>query len=572
MREFVARFRPLFVYAAGFSFVINLLLLVPSLYMLQVFDRVISSRSPETLVLLTLATAFALFIMMLLEFVRARLLAAAGLAIEKSLGPTVLEGLLKSATRLGGADYIHGLRDVAALRAFLAGPGIFSIFDSPWLPAYLAVIYLFHPLLGVTATIGAAILVGLAIANERLTRRPIEEMQAESRNAGRFIDAGLRNAEVVSALGIAGRVTQHWERRNDRVLNQQHRTSRVAGIVGGATKFFRQFLQIAMLGVGAYLVIAQNVTPGIMIAGTIILGRALAPVEQMIAGWKSLVEARAAYRRLQALLEREQSQAVSATDLPSPTGAIEVERLVFGARTAERPIIKGISFSVSPGEALAIIGPSASGKSTLARLLIGAWKALSGAVRLDGADISQWPRDRIGPFIGYLPQDVELFSGTVADNIARLGPADGDAVVNAAHRANAHEMILRLPQGYDTQIGEGGSALSAGQRQRIALARAVFGTPRLVVLDEPNANLDGEGELALVKTMQELKAEGVTQVLITHRPTLIGHADKVLVLQDGQIQYFGATSEVMKKLGKRRLPRGPLYAVDPAEAPTEGST
>jgi ATP-binding cassette subfamily C exporter for protease/lipase/ATP-binding cassette subfamily C protein EexD len=564
MREVLRRFRRFFAYAALFSFVVNVLLLAPVLYMLQVFDRVIASRSVETLVLLSVAVAIALAIMMALEFARAQLLAAAGVAIDRMLGPAVLEGLLRGAARLGGADYLHGMRDVASLRAFLSGPGIFAIFDAPWLPLFLILIYLFHPVLGVTAMLGALVLVSLALTNERLTRKPIEALQTDSRRVGRYIDSAVHNAEVISALGMGRSIASRWDKLNLEVLRGQRETSRTAGMMGGATRFARQVLQTAMLGVGAYLVIEQRVTPGVMIAATIILGRALAPVEMMIAGWKQLVEARAAYRRLDELLGREPAPQ-SGIELPPPQGAVAVERVVFTAPGLERPIIKGVSFQLRPGEALAILGPSAAGKSTLARLLVGVWRPTAGVVRLDGADVSQWPHEQLGPHIGYLPQDVELFAGTVAENIARLGEVASDAVIDAAVRANVHETILRLPQGYDTPIGEGGSALSAGQRQRIALARALYGAPRLVVLDEPNANLDGEGELALVRAMQGLREAGATQVIITHRPSLLTAVDTVLVLQDGAVQQFGPRDEVLLRL-RRAMGTGPLRAVDAGPA------
>jgi ATP-binding cassette subfamily C exporter for protease/lipase/ATP-binding cassette subfamily C protein EexD len=512
----------------------------------------------------------ALAVMMLLELARARLLAAAGLGMDRMLGPTVLGGLLRRATRLGGAEYLYGMRDVASLRAFLSGAGIFAIFDAPWLPLFLILIFLFHPVLGVTATVGATILVGLALANEKLTRKPIEDMQVNSRRAGHYIDSGVRNAEVVAALGMGSAVTARWEKLNVEVLGRQRETSRIAGVIGGLTRFVRQGLQVVMLGLGAYLVIEQQLTPGIMMAATIILGRALQPVEMMISGWKQLVEARAAYLRLDALLGRG-ATAGSPVALPAPKGAVAVERVLFAAKGAEKPIIKGVSFQLRAGEALAILGPSGAGKSTLARLLIGVWKPVAGTVRLDGADVSEWPREQLGPHIGYLPQDVELFAGTVAENIARMGEIDGEAVIDAAKRANAHEMILRLPHGYDTPVGESGTALSGGQRQRIALARALYGAPQFVVLDEPNANLDGEGELALVRTMQALKEAAVTQVIVTHRPSLLAAVDTVLVLQDGLAQHFGPRNEVLPRLS-RPGGAGPLRAVDGGAGVAEGGT
>jgi PrtD family type I secretion system ABC transporter len=551
MRELTARLRSFFVYAGVFSLAINLLLLAPTLYMLQVFDRVLTSRSQETLVVLSVATAVALFGMALLEALRSRLLAAAGASLDRRLGPQVLEGLLTQASRAGGTDYVHGLRDVGTLRSVLTGQGVLSLYDVPWLPLFLFVIFLFHPLLGIVAVAGALIMALLAIMNERLTREPLERAQAEQRRAGRLIDANLRNAEVTAALGMQPAVTRHWIALNDVALRSQTQAANLGGSFTAATKFMRQFIQIAMLAMGAWLVVDQHLTSGLMIAATILLGRALAPVESLIASWRGLVEARSAYARLSKLLAEESS--ATTTQLPAPRGALKVERAVFGVKGVERPVLRGVSFEIAAGETLGIIGPSASGKSTLARLLVGIWRPASGVVRLDGADVAAWPRSDLGPQIGYVPQDVELFGGTVAQNIARLGEPDAQKVVQAAQAAQVHELILRLPKGYDSEIGDGGSSLSPGQRQRIALARALYGSPRLVVLDEPNANLDREGDEALVAVLQRLKAEKVTVVLIAHRPSLLGSADKLLVLRDGAVDLFGSRNEVLSRVTRPAL-------------------
>ena len=542
MRDLVARFRPFFVYAGLFSLAINVLLLGPTLYMLQVFDRVITSRSQETLLALTVAAVAALGLMALLDMLRARLLAAAGIALDRMLGPRVLEGLL---SRLSGTEFANGLRDVNTLRGFLVGSGVLAIFDAPWLPFFLLIIFLFHPVLGVIAVIGAISMWLLAFLNERFARRPLERVQAEGRRASRFIDTSARNAEVIGALGMLPAVTRRWARFNDAVLREQVRASAIGGRFSGGTKFARQLIQTAMMAAGAYLVVEQHVSSGIMIAGTILLGRALAPVEMLVASWKSLVEARGAWKRLDELLTKN-PPAMPATDLPAPAGKLDVERVVFTLK--DRPIVRGASFSLAPAESLGIIGPSASGKSTLARLLVGVWKPGSGVVRLDGADVASWPREKLGPHLGYLPQDVELFTGTVAENIARLGEPDPAEVVRAAQRAHVHELILRLPKGYDSEIGENGQALSPGQRQRIALARALHGNPRFVVLDEPNANLDHDGEQALLRTLHGLKKEGITLVIIAHRPSLLGSVDKMLVLRDGMIEAFGPRSEIMSRV------------------------
>ena len=552
MRELVSPLKPFFLYAGLFSLAINVLLLVPPLYMLQVFDRVLASRSGETLVVLTVAAVVAVLGMALLDIVRARLLAAAGAALDRRLGPRVLDGLLAQTARLSGASYLNGVRDVKTLRSFLGGTGLMTLFDAPWLPFFLVVVFLFHPLLGAVALAGAAAMVLLAVLNERLTREPFERAQLQARRAGRFIDANVRNAEVVSVLGMLPAVRQRWVRLNDAALAEQARAGRRSSLLSGATKLVRQAIQLGMLAAGAYLVIAQHVSAGVMIAATILLGRALAPLETLVAGWRGLVEARSAWRRLgELLLDAETGE--PRIELPAPAGRVGVERATFAFN--DKPVLRSVSFQLEPGDALGLIGPSAAGKSTLARLVLGLWQPVSGVVRLDGADVAAWPRERLGPHIGYLPQDVELFGGTVAENIARLGEPDAAQVIRAAQRAHVHELILRLPNGYDTVIGErgtqisgeGGQALSPGQRQRIALARALYGNPRLVVLDEPNANLDQEGDEALVRCLQGLKQDGVTVVVIAHRPSLLQGMDKMLVLRQGAVERFGVRAEIMQR-------------------------
>jgi len=559
LRELISRFRPFFVYAALFSMFINILVLAPAAYMMQIFDRVMTGRSEETLVMLTLVAVPALMVMAVMESLRARLLIACGAAMDRKLGPRVLEGVLAQTARLSGAEYVNGMRDVSTLRSFLSGNGIFAMFDAPWLPFFLVLIFLFHPLLGSVATCGAVVMVTLAILNERTTRKPLEKVQAESRVASRMIDASVRNADVVSALGMVRAVNQRWAEKNEAVLRLQTRATAAGRTLSGLSKFTRQVIQIAMVGTGAWLVVDLNVTPGVMLATTLVLGRALGPVEALVANWKNMVEARAAWLRLDKLLAGS-PPVETGTELPAPRGEVSVERVVFGIRGADKPIIRGVSLRLPAGETLGIIGPSAAGKSTLARLLIGVWKPNSGVVRLDGADVAVWPRELLGPHIGYLPQDVELFSGTVAENIARLGEIDSEAVIRAAQRAHVHDLILRLPKGYDTEVGEGGATLSPGQRQRIGLARAVIGDPRLVLLDEPNANLDHDGEQALVQTMRELKAGGVTVLVITHRPSLLGSADKILVLRDGAVDMFGPRAEILQKVTRVAPPPLPPAA------------
>ncbi len=544
-----------FFLAAGlFSLVINLALLAPSLYMLQVFDRVLSTRSVETLVMLSLITGGALLLMFALDLARARLLVLLGALFERGVGRRTLELVLDSVATPGSQVHQHALRDVGALRAFLSGPGIVALFDAPWMPIYLVVIALFSPVLGVLALASAIILVVLTWINERTTRNSLEQAQQQMRDAGQFVDAVMRNTEVVHALGMAPAVARRWEGLSGALQTRQLGIQRIAGLVGSGTRFFRQSVQVVMMAAAAWLVIEQLATPGVMIAVTIILGRALAPVEQLVGQWKALVEARLAWRRLDGLLGRDAAQRFAA--LPEPSGAITVEGLTYVPPGAQKPIVQRVSVEIAAGEVLALIGPSGSGKSTLARLLLGVLPPSAGAVRLDGAALSQWDPDRLGRHLGYLPQDVALFNGTVADNIARLGEVHDEEVVLAAQRAQVHDLIVRLPKGYDTPVGEGGRFLSGGQRQRVGLARAFYGNPRIVVLDEPNAHLDTEGEQALARAIAEARARGTTVVLITQRTQILSVADRIMVMRDGMVERIGVRQDKAAEAAAAGAPAG----------------
>jgi len=521
MRSFLRKFLPFFVAAAVFSFFINMLLLAPSLYMLQTYDRVLGSRSIETLYMLTLILAVLLLSMSALEMVRSRLLVKANTAIDNLLAPYLLDKMIAGATSPEGNKYSYGLKDLSSLKGFLGGQGIFALFDAPWLPMYLLILYMMDPLLLIVAIIGAVLMLLLTVLTEYLSRKTLNDASNTSRLASNYVTAALRNAEAVNAMGMLSGLTRRWALLNGKTLDLQNKASNRAGAVSGVTKFVRQFLQSVMLGTGAYLVLQnKGFTPGLMIMGTIVLGKALAPIEHVIATWKGLIEARAAYGRLDDFIKT-QSQELPKMSLPAPTGQLLMEHVSFGIRSSNKVIIKDISFALAAGESLGIIGPSAAGKSSMARLITGVWKPISGKVRMDGADLATWPVEELGPHIGYLPQDVELFAGTIADNIARLGEPITDNIIAAAKLAGVHDMILRMPNGYDTQIGEGGAVLSGGQRQRIGLARALFGSPRLVVLDEPNASLDTDGEQALLQALLHLKQSQATAVVITHKMSLL---------------------------------------------------
>jgi PrtD family type I secretion system ABC transporter len=519
---------------------------MPAVYMMQVFDRVFASGSLETLAMLSALVALALVVAYSMDVARSRALVWAGSLLDRQLSAAALNVSLQRAAQPLRSRDPDTLRDCASLRSFLAGSGILALFDAPWVPLYLAAITLMHPLLGAASAAGAVLLFGLALVTDAMTRRAAETAQQQSRANQRHVQALLRHADAIAGMGMTTAAVEGWRVRHEALLDGHARLGGRSTRLAATARSARQALQAALLGIGAWLVVSEHASPGIMVAATILLGRALQPVEQLIAGWKSFVEARGAWRRLDQPGSAPAEHSTLA--LPAPRGRLEVERVVFSASAQRAPLIKGVSFSLDAGESLGLVGPSASGKTTLLRLVLGVWKPQSGTVRLDGADIAQWDRNALGKHVGYLPQDVELFAGTVAQNIARLGMVDDARVVEAARLAHAHEMILHLPQGYDTPVGDSGAMLSGGQRQRIALARALYGTPRLVVLDEPNANLDAEGEAALAAALVELKQRGSTVIVVSHRPALISQLDQLAVLKDGVLEAFGPAAAVGTRL------------------------
>jgi PrtD family type I secretion system ABC transporter len=440
----------------------------------------------------------------------------------------------------------QAIRDLDTVRQFLTGAGLFAFFDAPWLPIYLLAVYLIAPLLGVVSVVGGLLLFILAVLQELATRKTLADAGVASINANRTLENSLRNVEAITAMGMMPEMLSRWQERRQKTLVLQALASDRAGLIIALSKFVRIALQTAILGFGAYLVIHNEITGGLMIAGSIMMGKALQPIEIAVSGWKQLLEARSAYARLNSMLA-----AIPADkphmDLPVPLGMLELERVVAAPPGSNIPVIKGMGFRVAPGDILGIIGPSAAGKSSLARLIVGVWPANSGVVRLDGSDIQTWDKDRLGPHIGYLPQDIELFEGSIADNIARFGEVLSDAVIEAARLAGVHEMILQMPQGYDTLIGPGGMTLSGGQRQRVGLARALYRTPALIVLDEPNSNLDRDGEAALARTLAELKARKRTTLVITHRPNILASVDYIMVMSGGLAESFGPRDEVLGK-------------------------
>jgi PrtD family type I secretion system ABC transporter len=450
------------------------------------------------------------------------------------------------------------LRDMDMLRNFMSGTGLFAFFDAPWVPIFLGILFLFHPLIGVIAVIGGIILLGLAMLNELLSRKAYSEISSGTVEATNFAEASLRNSEAIKAMGMLGDIRKSWQDKHDRLKAAQSKSNEQSAIIMALAKYIRVTLQIGVMGTGAFFVISGHFTPGVMIASSILMGRALAPLEQSVGQWRGLGSARSAYARLQELLEKFPGQQ-EGMDLPTPLGELTIEKLVVAPPGVREPILKGVNAKLLPGETLGIFGPSGAGKSSLARILVGVWPARSGSVRLDDADVFTWNSEHMGQYIGYLPQDVELFDGTVSENIGRFSGADSESVIAAAEAAGVNEMILRLPEGYDTRIGEGGGGLSGGQRQRIALARALFGGPLLVVLDEPNSNLDADGEMALVTTIKKLKAQGTTVVVVAHRPNILAQLDKIMFLKGGVVEAFGPREQVMKKLmGSGGRPQGKL--------------
>lgn len=540
-------FRKSFYQLGAFSFVINLLGLMPSVYMLQVYDRVLASSNETTLLMLTLMTLGLYGLMELLELVRSTVLIRIGNKLDMMLNKRVFTASFERNLKRAGGNPSQAIHDLTNVRQFLTGNGLFAFFDAPWTPIYLLVCFLFHPSLGLTVLVGAILLFGLAYLTEISTRKPLADANQAAMASSAFANNNLRNAEVIEAMGMLPAIRERWFGYHRRILDNQTLASDRNARISVATKFIRISLQSLILGLGALLVIEGKLTPGMMIACSILMGKALQPVELAIGTWKQLLGVRTAYTRLDEML-KECPPRGAGMSLPAPAGQISVEGVIAVPPGGQHAVLRGLTFAVQPGDVVGVIGPSASGKSTLARLLVGVWPTQAGKVRLDGADIFQWNKDELGPWIGYLPQDIELFEGTIAENIARFGKIDSEQVIHAAQRAGVHDMILRFPQGYDTRLGLDGGMLSGGQKQRIGLARAIYGNPSVIVLDEPNSNLDDVGEAALVRTVQDLKARGKTVILITHRTSIINAVDKLLVVREGEMAAYGPRDQVLAHL------------------------
>jgi ATP-binding cassette subfamily C protein/ATP-binding cassette subfamily C protein EexD len=547
--------RHYFATALIFSLAINVLYLASPIYMLQVYDRVVSSASQVTLVMLTIILLVTLGALASLDSVRARILTRASIRLDKLMAGRVVAATMEGAAR-GGPARSQPLRDFDTFRQFITGSGIHAVFDLPWAPIYIGVIFILHPLLGSFALVSSIVLVLMAFWNEHRVKTPLSEATESAARNYTFTEMSLRNAEVVQAMGMMPGLLHRWSRDRNLVLERQSFASDRAATTSSLIRFLRLAMQSVILGLGAYLVIERVTTVGSMFAASILLGRALQPVEQIVGSWRNLTSARGAFRRVKELLAANPPRD-PALALPRPAGRLSVESLTYVVPGTNRPILRNVSFRIEPGDALGIIGPSGAGKSTLARQIVGILPPSAGAVRLDGADVSLWPRESLGRHIGYLPQDIELFADTVASNISRFRNDDDQEVIEAAQMAGVHDMILRLPAGYETQVGDGGAVLSGGYRQRIGLARAVYGNPSLIVLDEPSSNLDSDGDTALLSCIAELKKRGATVVMISHRPNTLGAVDKLLLLRDGVAEIFGPRDEVISRLSRP----APLQAV-----------
>lgn len=542
-----------FMAVGAFSMFINLLMLAPSLYMLQVYDRVIVSRSMDTLIMLTILIVFIFLVMGGLEVIRSMLLVRIGNNLDVLINERLYDAMFRKSLLTSGHQTAQPLDDLKNIRQFLSGNGLFAFFDAPWIPIYIIVLGLFNIWLGVFSVVAGLILLALAASNEYATRKPLANANSDHAKSQQIANSNLKNAEVLYAMGFLSGIRQRWRNYHYEYLLKQSQASDRAAVLSNISKASRMLFQSLILALGALLVIEGKLSPGMMIAGSILMGRALAPIDQMIGVWKGFVGVRSSNERLQRLLTEIPAEK-ERMPLPNPQGNLGIENIAAAPPGATAATIRGIDFSVAKGEHIGIVGPSASGKSTLARVLLGVWPTKVGKVRLDGVDIAQWSRNELGVHIGYLPQDIELFDGTISENIARFGEIDANKVVDAARRAGVHEMILKQSSGYDTIINSTGGVLSGGQRQRIGLARALYGNPKLIVLDEPNSNLDSRGEAALSQTLQLLKAEGTTLFVISHRTSILSNVDKLLVLMDGQTSMFGSREEVTNYLARKGQP------------------
>ncbi len=549
LREAIASLRPYFKQAALFSLFASLLVLAPSGYMLEVYDRVVNSRSHMTLAMLTLLVLFAYVVMEVLEWVRSEVMHEAGLAFDKRLSGRVFTAIFEANLKRLPGGTAQPMNDFRTVRDFLHAPVLLALMEAPVSLVFLVLIFMISPVLGWSAVVAAFVQTFVGWLNERSTQAPLLAANRSAIAAQQYADGTLRNAQVIEAMGMLRDIHGRWVDKQREFLGLQAKASDHAGFYQAISKFVQNVVASMLLGLGAWLLLRNELNGGAayMIVGSILGGRMLAPLIQLVAQWQAVINVRDAYSRLESLLAQVPRRPDS-MPLPAPQGHLLVEGLVAGAPGSTAPILKGVSFALQPGEVLAVVGPSASGKTTLARMLVGLWPAVNGKVRLDGADVHTWDKTELGPHVGYLPQGIELFDGSVAENIARFGELDQAQVEAAARSVGLHEFILTLPNGYDSSVGREGAMLSGGQRQRVGLARAIYGNPTFVVLDEPNSSLDEQGDAALASAIAQLKSRGTTFVVMTHRTSVLGVADKMLLLREGQTQLFGPRDEVLKAL------------------------
>ncbi|HYD63845.1 type I secretion system permease/ATPase [Azospirillum sp.] len=548
MRQVFTSCRSALAAVGVFSLVVNLFVLVLPLYMFSVFDRVLNSHSLPTLLFLFLIANFALLVQLAVDVARSFVLVHLSAWLDRGLSTPVLNACIAGALVRGAPRDMAALNKLQSLRQFLSGQTIYVIMDAPWIPVFLGVLFLLNFWIGMVALGGAVLLVVLTLANEFVTRPALKRANAAHSKATKSVTAAVRNANVVEAMGMTPHVLARWSQNNERVLDEQGAASQKAAIIAATSKYARMLIQMSIMSVAAMEIIAPNstLTGGAMMACTILSGRALMPLEQIITNWRQLADARQSYHELKEILRRVAARPRASVVPPTPKGRLSVENVWFHPRGAERPVLSRITFAVEPGEVLGIVGPSAAGKSTLAHLLVGLQAPTQGHVRLDNADVYAWPSEDLGRYIGYLPQDVELFGGPLKDNICRLAPnASPEDIIEAAELAGLHEMIMHLPRGYDTEVGDQAALLSGGQRQRVGLARALYGNPRLLILDEPNASLDASGEQALLKAVAAAKKRGAAIIIIAHRPSILSVADRILVLQNGTVQRLGERDQIL---------------------------
>lgn len=563
MKEFVKAWKRYLRSAFFFSIFVNLFQLTFPIYMLMIYDKVLASYSTPTLIVITIIAVCTVITMGLLDFVRSRIIMRMSVLMDRQMSEPVLKNMIKKAV-MQGKDPSVSLKDVMTLRNYLSGNAIFAFFDLPWTPIFIALIFTLHPLLGCVALAGGIINFISGFLQDKVARKPLDEASMYANQAQEFVSIGTRNAESVRSMGMVGSLTNRWNAINDKVIDLQIQASASSATLQSFTKCLQVFMQISVYGVGAWLALTGRASAGVMIAASIIMGRALAPIQQGMSAYKQTAGALRAFKNAKAFFDGPQEK--PKMELPAPQGALSCENIHLTA-PGNRQLLAGVNFKLAPGESLGLIGPSGAGKSTLCRMLTGLWMPTSGAVRLDEVNLKDWDKEKLGPHIGYLPQDIELFSGTIAENIARLQQVDSEAVIKAAKLAGIHEMVLHMPKGYDTPIGRGGVILSGGQRQRVGLARALYGNPKLIILDEPSSNLDEVGEQSLQKALDHLRMQKATVIVVSHKMSTLASMDKLLLIQDGKMMVFGKRRDVLAHFAKQQAAAQQQAQQQPAKRP-----